>query len=181
MQLIIVFCFESNFTAPYFGKNGLSNSDVICFLIEFKAFSSTILVLYNALSGNASCFITDVVCSGPKFSVYTSCLSDGSVKKAKKRCLTHYCLYMFDLKSSFCCINSLCVASLPTASEAGLCPPTRLGSLPHEAPWRTLQEHDRPSGNQLPGPQTAPQGLPARVLPVAVTSVAPHPPTPSPA
>lgn len=70
------------------------------------------------------------------------------------------------------CINPLCVASPLAASEAGLLPSARLGSFPDETPWRTLQEHDRPSWNQLPGPQTAAQGLPARLLPVAATQAA---------
>lgn len=63
---------------------------------------------------------------------------------------------------------------LSAASEAGLLPSARLGSFPDEAPRRTLQEHDRPSGNQLPGPQIAPQGLPARLLPVAAAPAAVH-------
>lgn len=71
---------------------------------------------------------------------------------------------------------SLCVSA---ASEAGLLPSARLGSIPDEAPRRTLQEHDRPSGNQLPGPQIAPQGLPAWLLPVAATSAAVHTPPPA--
>lgn len=70
----------------------------------------------------------------------------------------------------------LCLSAAP---EAGLLPSARLGSFPDEAPRRTLQEHDRPSGNQLPGPQIAPQGLPAWLLPVAVAPAAVHksPPT----
>lgn len=71
---------------------------------------------------------------------------------------------------------SLCLSA---ASEAGLLPSARLGSIPDEAPRRTLQEHDRPSGNQLPGPQIAPQGLPAWLLPVAATSAAVHTPPPA--
>lgn len=69
-------------------------------------------------------------------------------------------------------VNLIYVASPLAAAEAGLLPSAWLGPFLDEAPWGTLQEHDRPSGNQLPGPQIAPQGLSARLLPVAATLTA---------
>lgn len=88
--------------------------------------------------------------------------------------------YRYELNTCSACINLLRVDCALTASEAGLCASAWLGPFPDEAPWGTLQEHDRPSGDKLSGPQTAPQGLPARHLPVAATQAAPHPPLMSP-
>lgn len=41
-----------------------------------------------------------------------------------------------------------------SASEASVLPSAGLGPLPDKAQRRTLQEHDRPARNQLPGAQT---------------------------
>lgn len=56
---------------------------------------------------------------------------------------------------------------LLSASEVGLLPSARLGPFPDEASWESLQEHDRPIRNQLPGSEIAPKGLPAWFLSVA--------------
>ena len=110
-----------------------------------------------------------------RISIYRNCKGMLMLENTALLPIPHYrtwCIFS-------ACIKPLSAASPLAASEAGLRPSARLGSFPNEAPWRTLQEHDRPSGNQLPGPQIAPQGLPAWLLPVTAIPAAPHPPKPA--